>query len=76
MRVLIQRVIKTEHHQRMFAKGWFYDVVKMKFPFDICNSKRLFERNINGRCCTHILSTYYGARISGKKSGNIFRLIS
>lgn len=55
MRVLIQRVIKTGF-QRMFAKGWFYDVVKMKFPFGICNSKRVFERNINGRCYVYFVN--------------------
>lgn len=55
MRVLIQRVIKTGF-QRIFAKGWFYDVVKMKFPFGISNSKRGFEQNINGCCYVYFVN--------------------
>jgi len=54
MRVLIQHVIKT-WLQHMFAKAWFYDVVKMKFPFGMCNSKRLFQHKwpLLGTFCQH-----------------------
>lgn len=53
----------------MFVKGRFYDVVKMKFPFGMCNSKRFFQHKRSP--CT---SCQHSAGIFRKRSGNILRL--